>query len=127
LQKSLAWSEFLATRNWRAAFFQIGPTIAGCNLRPKYCLREQEIMNTQLQSSSQVAGPAGTSISTRRVENSRRMAINRALKRIVLVLALLGIAATSSGCLVRDDEGHHHWRWHHEHDEDHDMDHHDHE
>jgi hypothetical protein len=45
-------------------------------------------------------------------------------KRLFLALAIIGVAATSSGCLVvRDDQGHHHWRWHHE---DNDVDHHDH-
>jgi hypothetical protein len=39
----------------------------------------------------------------------------RTFKRVLLGLAIAGVAASSSGCLVvRDDQGHHHWRWHHE-------------
>ena len=60
-------------------------------------------------------------------DKRRVLAIKRALKRMIFALAIIGIAGTSSGCLVvRDDQGHHHWRWHHDHD-DHDVDHHDHD
>jgi hypothetical protein len=45
------------------------------------------------------------------------------LKRAVLALALMGVAGTISGCIVVDDQGHHHWRWHHDYDEHHDHDH----
>jgi hypothetical protein len=55
-------------------------------------------------------------------------AMRRLISRLLLVVALLGIAVSSSGCLwVRDDDGHHHWRWHHrdmDHD-DYDHEHHD--
>jgi len=63
----------------------------------------------------------------------RLLAMIKIFRQMLLALAIIAIAGTSSGCLfVHDDAGNRHWWWHHEydhhdHDHDHDMDHHDHD